>query len=215
MNAQIELRDKKGHEENWWPGQVLGVAGATRNLEGIALDQLRQHERGELTEGVVVGTIISCAHSAGLALRMAIQSAGKQSHGGLIHQRRLKRAYSKLRENHATIEQEYHRIFTRDIAAITKIIDLRYSTERAREEEKTRATELFTKWNTARQVVDGTSKADWRFSTEEPALAVTSTYGLIGLHLAEGRQMFPGLARELALVIARLYKDVNPMNGNI
>ena len=212
MDAQIELNDKRASDENWWPGQVVGVAGATKNLERIALDQLRQLEQRELTERIVIGTIIGCAHSAGLALRMAIQSAGKQSHRGLIHQRQLRKAYSKLREDHGRIEQAYRVSFDRDMVAMAKTIDLRYSTKSAREREKARVTELLTNWKTARQVVAGTSKADWRFSAEEPALAITSTYGLIGLHLTEGKQMFPGLARQLSLVIAFLYKDTGSIN---
>ena len=209
MSVQQDVNEEGAKEENWWPGQVLGIAGATKNLERIALELLEQHEKGELAEGIVVGAIISCAHNAGVALRMAIQSASRKSHQGLIHHGRLKKGYSRLREKHTTIEQEYQRGFNTDIAGIGESIDQRYLTKRSREEEKVRVGTLLAKWSTARQVIESTSKVDWRFSAEEPALAITSTYGLIGLHLTEDRQVFPGLVRKLAIVIARLYKDIN------
>lgn len=209
MTPPEQLTSTMPDGEDWWAGQVVGIAGATKNLEQVALEQLRQHESGQIAEGIVVGIIISCAHSASLALRMAVQSAAMRPHRGVVRPGRLRKAYSRLRANHATIDEKYRSKFDEFVAATTEIIAQRYPKTAAREREKARVAELLKQWSTAAGVVEATSKADWRFSNEEPAFALTSTYGLIGLHISEGKQMFPGLARQLSLVIARLYGAVD------
>ena len=208
MRPPERLNRTESNGEDWWPGQVVGIAGATKNLERITLEQLTQHEGNRIAQGILVGIVISCAHSASMGLRMAVQSAAKRSHRGVIHPGRLKKTYSRLRAHHITIDQKYRNRFDEFLATITRTIEQRYPEGTAREREKARVAGLLKQWSTASGVVEGTSKADWRFSTEEPAFALTSTYGLVGLHITEGKQMFPGLARQLSLVIARLYSAV-------
>ena len=208
MRPPERLNKTRSNEEDWWPGQIVGIAGATKNLERIALEQLTQHEKNPISRGISVGIVISCAHSASLGLRMAVQSAAKQSHRGVIHPGRLKKTYSRLRADHGTIDQKYRNKFNEFLAIVTRTIEQRYPEGTARERERARVAGLLKQWSTASGVVEGTSKTDWRFSTEEPAFALTSTYGLIGLRITEGKQMFPGLARQLSLVIARLYSAV-------
>lgn len=205
MTPPQRSNEPESNEENWWPGQVVGIAGATKNLERIALEQLTQHEEEPIAQGVLIGIVISCAHSASLGLRMAVQSAAKRPHQGVIPPGRLKKTYSKLRAGHETIDRKYRNKFSALLAAINQTIEQRYPEETARQQERTRVANLLQQWSTASGVVEEASTADWRFSAEEPAFALTSTYGLIGLHLTEGKQIFPGLARQLSLVVARLY----------
>ena len=180
----------------WWLGQVGGITASLKYLESLAARQIDEQSNGQLEEGIVVGTLRGAAHLSGVAIRMLITGAPGSNTDDIREQGRLWKRYATLRRYHFEIEKEYKAHFAERIEMLHKKV-----CEAETQEERLRVTllvqHLSETWGTVKGVLTQMAAPDWRFTASADAYYVRNEYGLIGIALPNGAEVYPELVRHL------------------
>ena len=180
----------------WWLGQVGGITASLRYLETLAARQVDEQSNGQLEEGIVVGTLRGAAHLSGVAIRMLVTGAPGSTSADIQEQGRLWKRYATLRRYHFEIEKGYKAAFAKRI----KILQAR-ACEAGTQEETLRLTllvqHLSENWGTVKGVLTQMEAPDWRFAGTADLYYVRNEYGLIGIALPNGAEVYPEFVRHL------------------